>query len=377
MLLHMLKYKFICLIRDKAIIFWAFMFPVILAVLLHIVLININPNEEFMKVHFSVVDNYSYRQDIRFKNYVNAIIESYENNNQSIYNISIRSLEESEQLLGDNKIDGYVVVEDELKLIVKKSGTEQSIIKAFLDEYIQSNSTVETILANNPRALENIDFSNNNYIEDVPLSESNNKDFSIMIYYSLIAMSCLYASFWGLRIIILSQADLSSVGARMGLVPQKKLYILAIDFFVSWIIQLGIITFQLMFMVTVLNVELLKPIGLVLLTTSVGSAMGISLGAFIGAVIKKDEDTQVTIINSVIGIGYIITVSRLNEIIESKVPVLSYINPIKLVNDGLLSLYYFDNYSILVRNIVLMATLTLFFSGITYLTVRRVKYASI
>ncbi|MBS4539479.1 ABC transporter permease [Clostridium sp. D2Q-11] len=377
MLLHVLKYKFICLIRDKAIIFWAFMFPVILAVLFHIVLININPQEEFMKVEFSVVDNDGYRQDIRFKNYVNSIIESYENNSQSIYNISIRSLEESEQLLEDNKIDGYVKIEDELKLIVKRSGTEQSLIKALLDEYIQINSTMETILSNNPSALENIDLLTNNFIEDVPLSESDNTDFSIMIYYSLIAMSCLYASFWGLRIITLSQADLSSIGARMGLIPQKKLHILAIDFFVSWIIQLGIITFQLIFMSTVLNVELLKPIGLVFLTTAVGSAMAISLGSFIGAVIKKDEDTQVTIINSVIGIGYVITVSQINEILESKLPFLACINPIKLVNDGLLSLYYFDNYAILARNVVLMSSLTFFFSAITYLTVRRVKYASI
>lgn len=365
MLTHILKYKFLCLIRDKAIIFWAFMFPVILAVLFHIVLISISSNDAPMEVRFSVVDNAAYDQDNRFKNFVNAMMTSYENKNQSIYHISINSIEEAKRLLTDDEIDGYVIIEDEIKLFVKESGAQQSLIQALLDEYIQMSASIKTVV-----------FADN-YIEHIPLTESENTDFSMMIYYSLIAMSCLYASFWGLRIILLSQADLSSIGSRMGLIPQKKLKILAIDFFVSWVIQLVIILIQLAFMVLVLKIELLQPIGLVIILTAIGSAMAISLGAFIGVVIRKDEDTQVTIINAIIGIGYVITVSQLNEIIESKIPVLAYLNPIKLINDGLLSLYYFDDLVILVRNIAIMTSITFIFSGITYLIVRRAKYASI
>ena len=377
MLLHILKYKFLCLIRDRAIMFWAFMFPVILLLLFHLLLTNINTEAGFEEVRFAVVEEEAFNQDLGFRGFIQGMMESYEKEEATLYHITLESLDDSRRMLEADEIEGYVRAGETLSLFVNQSGGKESIIKALLDEYLQFKATLGNLREDNPEIMENLVFSTNNHVEAVPLLEGESPDFSMMIYYSFIAMSCLYASFWGLRMIHLSQGNLSSIGARMGLVPRKKMYLLALDFFTSWMVQLAIIAFQLLFMMRVLNIEGLKPLGMVFLTAAVGSAMAISLGTFIGAVIKMDEDAQVTIINSIIGIGYVVTVSQVSDIIEARVPILSYINPIKLINDALLSLYYFDHYSLILRNLGIMFLLTLFFGGITYVTVRRVRYASL
>ena len=60
------------------------------------------------------------------------------------------------KMLKNNKIDGYIVAERPIKLVVNKSGLNQSIIKSFADNYMHTVSATENILARilpNPKII--------------------------------------------------------------------------------------------------------------------------------------------------------------------------------------------------------------------------------
>ncbi len=381
MFFHILKYKLKCLMRDKVAVFWVLMLPIILITLFNFTLTNILAPDEFTQVKIAVVDNNDFHQNETFKTFVNSLIDSYEKNEQSMFNFIMSSSQKAEKSLDDNEIDGYIKTSEEITLFVKQEGVKQSIVKALLDESIQMNSTVETITSSNPHVFDDKfieDISNTqNYLKDVPL---NIGDFNpiVIMFYSLIAISCMYGAFWGLRVIIENQADLSAQGTRLNLSPVHKLKVLAGDFSAACIIQFTIVLVQILFIELILKKDLGVQMGYIILTTFIASIMGISFGAFIGAIVKKDEDSKIGIVNLVIGAGYVLIASgQVKYNVNSRFPFLAYINPLNLINDSLYSLNYFNSYSRYLTNILLMLLFTFLFSLVTYLIVRREKYESI
>ena len=56
-------------------------------------------------------------------------------------------------------------------------------------------------------------------------------------FYALIAMSCLYGSFWGMRNTTEIQADLSALGARRSIAPTHKLKAVSSDILAALVIH--------------------------------------------------------------------------------------------------------------------------------------------
>ena len=68
---------------------------------------------------------------------------------------------------------------------------------------------------------------------------------------------------------------------------------------------------------------------------------------------------------------------KMKYIVDTKVPLLGYINPVNLIADSFYSLYFYDTLTKYFINIGILCVLSLIFSGITYLVLRGQKYASL
>jgi len=64
-------------------------------------------------------------------------------------------------------------------------------------------------------------------------------------------------------------------------------------------------------------------------------------------------------------------------IMQSNFPIVSYINPSNLITDGLYTLYYYDTLTRYFVNLGILGAYGVLFSILTYLILRRQKYASI
>ena len=381
MFFHNYKYRIKCIVRDRDMMFWTLLFPIVLAVLFNLALGDISNADRFQAIELAVVNNSSSSNSQDFIETIDKV--SDKKSDDPLFKTQYTSENKAKKLLEDNKIQGYILLDNDIDIVVNQSGINQTIIKSFVDEYKQTSSTIKKIIKENPNAInkETLDnlFERTNYLKEVSVSKES-PDSSINYFYTLIAMACLYGSFLGIKEISAIQANQSSQGARINAAPTHKLKLFTVSLLAVTTVQAFNIGILMLFLNFVLKINFSNQLGYVLLTCLIGSITGITFGTFIGIIIKKGEGVKMGIL-----VGFTMTMSflsgmmydKMKYIVDTKVPLLGYINPVNLIADSFYSLYFYDTLTKYFINIGILCVLSLIFSGITYLVLRGQKYASL
>ncbi|PYG85770.1 ABC-2 type transport system permease protein [Ruminiclostridium sufflavum DSM 19573] len=380
---HIFINRLKCIIRDKVLIFWTLVFSLILATLFGMAFTNISSSENFSSIDVAVINNDAYQKNEDFRKFLKAVSEG----EGKLFNIIAATKDEAEKLLDDNKIAGYIIGGPQTELVVKKSGFKQSIIKSALDGYSQTVTTLTAIIKNNPAALQNglLEDAGGTweYTEAVPLGTTDKPDTTVNYFYSLIAMACFYGAFIGMKEITDTQANLSKRAARLNVAPVHKLKVLTAGLLAGYVILVMEILILLAYLIFVIKVDFGKQTGYILMTCFMGCAAGITFGAFIGAAVKKGEGVKTAVlIGSTMAASFLAGMmsggsSNIKYLVAKDIPVLAYINPITLITDALYALYYYDTHTRFFININLLSGFTILFCLLTYLIIRRRRYASI
>lgn len=422
MFMHVFGYRLKCLVRDKETVFWTLIFSILLATLFYFAFGHLMAEQErFEPVKAVVVDSQAYRETARFRQVLESLSKAGEN---QILELTVAGEHEAEKLLEDGKVAGIITVGESggsaglgepgessqsgvlgglgqlsqsgvpggsgqsgqsgesIGLTVKQRGIHQSILKAILDEYSQTTQTVTDIVAKDPAALRQLigDLENRkSYTEQVSFSDAV-PDTMLGYFYALIAMACMYSSFWGLRNTLDVQADLSAQGARRSVAPTHKLGVVLADAAAALVISFAEVLILLAYLVFVLGISFGNQIGYVLLTCLAGCVAGISLGNLIGTVSRGGEGVKIGLV-----IGTSMTMSFLAGLmwvdmkyaVASKAPVLSYINPAALISDAFYSLYVFDTHRRFFVNIGMLCLISAVMCTVSFMWLRRERYASI
>jgi ABC-2 type transport system permease protein len=378
---HVFNYRLKCLLRDRGTLFWTLIFSLLLATLFHFSIGQLAGDtlERFNPIKVAVIDSQAYRADIGFQQMLESLSQPGE---AQVLELTVVDEQQAERLLEDGAITGIINVDEAMGLTVKQSGIEQSILKAILDEYAYTSRTVASILTKNPAAAQQL-FAEladrRNYSEQVSFSDAK-PDTILGFFYALIAMACMYSGFWGLRNAIDVQADLSARGARRSVAPTNKLGVVLSDAVAALVISFAEVLILLAYMAFVLRISFGNQMGYVLLTCLAGCVTGVSLGGFVGTVVRGNENVKTGIL-----IGVTMTMSFLaglmwievKDIIARKVPVLSYINPAALISDAFYSLYIFDTHRRFFINISMLLLLSAIMCTASFMQLRRERYANI
>lgn len=384
MFLHNYIYRLKCIVRDKQMIFWTFLFPILLATLFNMAFSNLSSAENFSRIKIAVVNNDEYKKNTDFIKAIESVSKPDKSDGKdNLFDIKYTSQEAADKLLEDSKIDGYIYFDDGVKLVLKKSGINQTIIKGFLDDFKQTSSTMITIINKNPDSIQNglLDSISNreDFLKEASISKSA-PDTVVNYFYTLIAMACLYGSFWGLKEVVAIQANLSPQGARVNMAPTHKIKVFMTSIFAATTVQLAEIFILLAYLILILKVNFGSQLGYIALTCVIGTITGVTFGTCIASVIKKGEGVKVGIL-----IGFTMMMSflsgmmydKMKYIISTNVPILGYLNPANLITDSFYSLYYYNTHSKFFIDIILLCGFTAVFSITTYLVLRRQKYASL
>jgi len=375
MFLFNYAYRLKCILRNRELMFWTLMFPILLAILFNLAFSNIYSTEKFIKVNVALVQNDALTANPAFSDALSKM--------DDLFVVSQTTLEEADTLLKENQIDGYIIFDPELKLMVNRSGLNQTIIRGFLDDFLQSSATLVTVISENPAALESGTiagvYSRTDYLSAVSASKSS-PDTTVHFFYTLIAMTCLYGGFLGVNEVIAIQANLSDVGARINTAPTNKLTVFLSSMLAATTIQLAELLLLLAFIVGVLGISFGDQLGYIALACVIGSLTGVTFGTFIAATVKKSEG----IITGIL-IGSTMTMSFLagmmsadiKYLVATKMPILGYLNPANLITNSFYALYYYNTPTQFFINILLLCGFTLLFSATTYFVLRRQTYASL
>ena len=378
MFYHIFRYRLKKLVKIREMIFWTLAFPIILSIFFNMAFQNLDSSEGFDPIDTAVVVNEDYRNSA----YLEEIFADVSVGEDRLMNLQETTVEEAEKLLEDGMISGYITAGDMLELHVKNSGLSQNILRLFLDNLNQTFAVIEDVAATDPQKIEPLITAISDprvYTEEME-KETAPPNQMLNYFYSLIAMTCMYGAFFGADEVTEVQADISDLAARLNVAPVHKMKAFLASSLASYLVLMVNVSILLIFLRFALGIQFGDRLGLLIVTTFVATATGMSFGAFISALIKKGFNLKVALIVTVTMVGSFLSgmmFAQMKYIIHNNLPVLSYINPVSLITDSFYSLYYFETLDRWLTNIVILMVMTILFSSATYMVLRRRKYASL
>ena len=356
-----------CAFRDKEMIFWTLLFPVMLATLFYFCFSNLDSADAFSPVKTAVVADQDYRQAAGFQ----AALEEV-------------SKEGEDRLLQRTRVEGYLTIEAGApKLTVRDDGLNQTILKSFLDQYLQISATAAHILERNPQAAQQGLLTDlmeqQEFTREISLSNAK-PSHQLPYFYALIAMVCLYGSFQGLTSAFYLQANLSALGARRSMAPRKKLAMITADMLGSQAVHLLTMLVLLCYLLLVLRLDFGNQIGYLLLTVLVGSIVGVSLGALVGAALRiKVEAKTAILITLSLACCFLagLMVEGISYAIQQNAPAAAWLNPAARISDAFYCLYYYDNHTRYFMDLGVLCAMAAIFGLGAMACLRRRKYESI
>lgn len=389
MFFHNFKYTFKTLLRSKALVFWSFAFPIILATLFNMAFSNISNSEKLSVSDIAIINNEEFNNN---KIYVETFKElSKKESDNQLFNIQYVNEKKAKKLLDNDKIDGYLIINDDKpQVTIKTNGINQTILKYVVEE-IDSMSTI----ANNLIEYEikngniNIDYNiiyqnvseklNSNNLNIIDKSNKN-MDFVMIEFYTLIAMTCLYGGMIAMTSVNQGLANMSNKGKRIEISPTRKRVIVLSSLLSSYIIQLLGLLLLFIYTIFVLKVDYGNNILKVILLSLVGSLTGLSMGLCVGVIVKKSEGVKIGILLAITMVGSFLSGmmgGSLKYIIDKNIPIINYLNPASMITDGFYSLYYYNTFDRYYFNIISLLILSIVLIVISIISLRRKQYDSI
>lgn len=375
---QLFKYKVIRLLRNKSELFWSLFFPLILGTLFYVSFSNFATEEDFQSVDIAYIAG-TENKDSDFEKVLQSLSESGEN---QIVHILTTSESKAKKMLESGEIAGVIYNTDQISLTVNGEGINESILNSFLKQYLQKKQTIMTIAAISPDKVQQIIQMNQSDINSLKeISFTNGSmDSTINYYYSLIAMSCLYGCFAGLFSAVAIKANLSTLAARRIIAPTNKSIVILGDFAGTVVVQFICATINLIYLIFVLKINFGHKLPYIIVTIFVGSIIGIASGLFVGSIGQKSEKLKMSFLSAFTMLECFLSglmVNNMKDIVEHYAPIVNKINPAALMVDAFYSLSIYDTYDRFMLNIGIMLIIASLLFIVSFMIIRRERYASI
>lgn len=394
MFFHNFKYTLKTLFRNKALIFWTFAFPIILGTLFKLAFSNIESKEKLDIIDIAIVDDQNFEDSPVYKEVFKTLGDK--ESDEYMFNITYTDKETSKKMLEDEEITGYLVFTDKnnVKITVNESGINETVLRYVVDEIASKKEIIENLVekkVSEELAKGNFDIkyeeisSNITSIiqtDNIKLNNISNKNMSYTMieYYTLIAMTALYGSMISLFVIDYKLANMNSVGKRTSISPMKKGPMILGSLLASYIVQIIGLVLLFVYTIFVMKVDYGDNLLLVCILALAGSLAGLALGVAVGTLVKSNENTKTGILLATTMIGCFLSGMMgitMKYVLDKNVPILNKINPANMITDGFYSLYYYntlDRYYFDVLSLVVFSAIMII---ISYGEIRRQKYDSI
>lgn len=379
MFFHSFKYSFKDFVRNRIILFWIILFPMILGVMFNFAFGGIyDSTTKFSEIPAAVVTNGNF-------SILKNVLDEMDKSDTRLFKITYTDEETALEMLEKGEVDG-VIYDDflEPKLSVRgESGITVSILKTFLDRYKSSAAIIgETAMRNPekiPEIVEAMSAETGDCLKMKNYSDGN-MDPYVTYFYNLLGMACMYVSMVGMYTVIRNQANLSPQGMRINAAPGGKLSMILGSLAAGQLIFYIGTMFASAFLCFVLGVDFGISFGWIAVIIFFGVAVGLTMGFFVGSIGRMSENTKRGLLlgaSMVFSFLSGLMVRDMPMIIEESCPLLNRINPVRLICD---SFYVMSSYGFndrMVYNLCALTVWTVFFTAGGFIMSRRRKYKSL
>lgn len=379
MFLHSFKYSFKDFIRNKIILFWIILFPVLLGTLFKFAFGGIYENNtKFKEIPTAVVSENE-------KSALKTALDEIEKSDNPLFKVTYTDEETALKMLENGDVDG-IIYDDILNptlSVRSEGGITVSIIKTFLDRYKSTAAIIAETAEKNPAKVPEIIAAMSEETADclkIKNYTNGNMDPYVTYFYNVIGMACMYVSMIGMYTVIRNQANLSAQGIRINAALGGKFSMILGSLAAGQLIFFVGIMLSATFIRYVLQVDFGVGFGWTALIIFFGVATGLTMGFFAGSLGRMNENIKRGIL---LGISMIFSflsglmVGDLPMLIEETCPIINRINPVRLICD---SFYVMSSYGFndrMVYNLCALGVWTALFTITGFAFTKRRKYKSL
>lgn len=385
MFFHNFLYSLKVLFRNKPLMFWSFAFPIVLGLLFNLAFKDIEKNESFSSFDIAIVNSEEYLNNLIYKEAYASLSED----DDKLFDISYVSKEEADELLEDKKIVGYLEFSESVSITINQNGINETILKFVVDEIESNKEMINSLIQ---KKLENNKYSEIELIigeikskvlnASVSLKDQtkDNISYTMIEYYTLIAMTALYGGTIAIYITNLKLANMGSIGKRTAVAAIKKRSLLLSSLLASYLIQILELALLFLFTIFVLSVDYGNNLLYIIILALIGSLAGLTLGVAIATLIKASENTKTGILIAVTMFGCFLSGMMgitMKYVVDTYAPIVNLVNPAALITDGFYNLYYYGLNDHFILDLILLLVFSAVMLLISYRGLRRQKYDSI
>lgn len=385
MFFHNFLYSLKVLFRNKPLMFWSFAFPIVLGLLFNLAFKDIEKNESFSSFDIAIVNSEEYLNNPIYKEAYTSLSEG----DDKLFDINYVSKEEADVLLEDKEIVGYLEFSESVSITINQNGINETILKFVVDEIESNKEMINSLIQ---KRLENNKYSEIELIigeikskvlnTSVSLKDQtkDNISYTMIEYYTLIAMTALYGGTIAIYITNLKLANMGSIGERTAVTAIKKSSLLLSSLLASYLIQILELALLFLFTIFVLSVDYGNNLLYIIILALIGSFAGLTLGVAIATLIRASENTKTGILIAVTMFGCFLSGMMgitMKYVVDTYAPLVNLVNPAALITDGFYNLYYYGLNDNFILDLILLLVFSAVMLLISYRGLRRQKYDSI
>ncbi len=367
------------LLKNKVLIFWTLLFPVILSTIFHMVFEGIKNKDNFetMKVNY-VVDNFNpYDEpflidEILKKAEYERNLEGNEKEIIKVFNLKKTTLVEAEAAFKKDKTVYLYKENDKFIIKARKQTMSTLVLQSYLDDYSNmikvSNLLVEesngTLTFNQALMKHLSSYSYTYYLE----SGDKSLDYISNYHYTVVAMAIIYGAFLAFEQAKIFRPNSFAFAKRVYVSGASKTKLLISAILTSFLVQVLVVAIFLLILNFIFKITFTN-LGLALLAVLLGIALVNIKGFFFGIVFNKLSQNAVTAIIILIGTlgGFLsgMMIPTIKYLINVNMPIFSYLNINSLISDSFVRLdfgnmtkYWLNILSMVIISVVLF-TLTI------------------
>ena len=420
MFLHNLKYNFKILTHNKPLLFWNFIFIIAMSIFFRLTFSNVYNTETFSTLNVAVVKNDEYQKDQYFSHVISKLektnldsstinSEKDTTNSQKLLQISyVNTVKEADALLENKQVIGTIEIKNLQPILkFKSTGIRETILKKIIEELLDKRTIFNNLLSEiQPQITQQIKQSikNPNKVDFKQIESQINQsigskikelnqntlsfnsvsskklDYTIIEYFTLIAMSCFSSAYFSIFLISSILANMSEHGKRISVSPAKKRTLILSSMLSAFITHLILLCLIFSFNIFILKVNYGQNLPEIILISILGSIAGISFGLLIGSLIKTSYEIKINLttffqlfccfLSGMMG-------PSIKYLVDTNFPLINHLNPANMIVDGLYSLQIYDNLNRYNFNIISLILFSAFCLIISVIVIRKQKYAQL
>ena len=395
-MLNTFKYTALSIVRERSVVVWVILFPLILATLFSVMFKGIDETAyDLPAISVAIVDESEGSAGEAFSATMDALSDGDDALLEPVY---AKTADEAYGLLKAGETIGTITVDADgwpsLQLSpgtgdvgVSMEQVKRTVLADVVDDFCRSREAAEDIVKNDPAALANPDviasFSNRtDYTSELAITHSKTKEY-VRYFYALLGFAALMAAMVGLHAVGAIQPNISPLGARRAVSGTGRARMLAGAIAASWVVSFAALLLAFAYIRFVLGVEFGDREGACVLGLAVAALMTTSLGALIGAIpvipyeAKGGVLTGITCLLSLFAGLYGTPALHLADQVARDAPWAAAINPAKQVTDLFYSLYVYTDMQPFYQTLGVLVAITAIFALAAALLMRRQRYASL